>query len=532
MYRYDSKLHFVAPLLALLTTAGCVSGPDYVRPEVPTPDAWETELAGGAEAAEVAIVPWWHTLNDPVLEDLIARAVDNNLDLKIAEARVREARAARGIVAADGLPSLGLSGSYRVAQSPEQQRASGGSPVSVGASVGPNGLTRNLSYRGENATLTRTVSAAGATNGITVTPGGGMDAPDRTQDMFALGFDASWELDLFGRVQRAVEAADASIEAEEARLRNLHVSLAAEVALNYLDYRMAQGRLDIARRNIDAQRESLRLTRARFDAGLSSEFDAVRSEAQLASFESQVPLLETQRETSLHRIGVLLGDTPGSLAETLANSAPMPIAPEHVPVGLPSELLQRRPDIQTAERELAAATARIGVAMAEQFPKFTLTGGVGVQSLGLGTGMLDAANRVWSVGPGVSFPIFQGGRIRANIDVQNIRQEQALLGYEQTILLALEEVENGLVGFAREQERRKSLAEAVDANQRAVRLANARYNNGLEDFLSVLTAQAQVFESEDRLLQSESLVLMQLVALYKALGGGWEPGAMVVEQAE
>jgi len=522
MFSPYPKLRAAAPLLFVLAASGCVSGPDYARPETPMPGAWHTALEAGTEAVSPSATPWWQTLNDPALEDLIRRAEANNRDLKIAEARVREARAARGIVAAGLLPSVGVAASYRVEQSPDRSIDASGSPLSVGVNAGPGGLSRNISYRGRNATVSRSVSAAGPSTGVTLTPGGAPSEPDRTQDMFSLGFDAAWELDLFGGTARAVEAADASIEAEYERLRNLYVTLAAEVAVNYIDYRMAQARLDIAERNIEAQRDTLRITRARYEAGLNSEFDAVRADAQLAAFESQVPLLQTQRDTALHRLGVLAGEAPGALAETLAAPTQLPAAPASVPVGLPSELLQRRPDIRASERELAAATARIGIAVAEQFPKFTLTGGLGAQSVGLSSGMLDSVNQVWSIGPGVSWPIFDGGRIRANIDVQNIRQEQALYAYEQTILLALEEVENGLVSFAREQERSASLAEAVAANQRAVRLANERYTNGLEDFLSVLTAQAQVFDAEDRLLQSQSTVLLHLIGLYKALGGGWE----------
>lgn len=510
-----------APAIAGIILLGCVSGPDHATPETRMPEQWSSSLAGGVTVDSVSAVPWWNKLNDLVLAELIQRAEANNLELKIAEARIREARAARGIVAADRLPNAGVSASYQVAQQPDRSVNAGGSPLSLGVNAGPGGLSRSVSYRGRNATVTRSVSAGGATTGITVSPGGA-DAPDRTQDLFALGFDASWELDIFGGAARAIEAADASIKAEIERRRNLYVSLAAEVALSYIDFRMAQARRDIADRNIAAQRDTVRITRARYEAGLNSEFDAVRAVAQLAESESQVPMLEAMRDTAMHRLGVLVGEAPGALAEVLSQTMALPTPPTQVPAGLPSDLLQRRPDIRAAEEELAAATARIGIAIAEQFPKFTLTGGFGLQSVGIDGGMLDSANRVWNIGPGVSWPIFDGGRIRANIDLQNVRQEQALLWYEQTILLALEEVENGLVTFAHEQDRSASLAEAVAANQRAVRLASARYNNGLEDFLSVLTAQAQVFASEDQLLQSQARVLLNLVALYKALGGGWE----------
>jgi NodT family efflux transporter outer membrane factor (OMF) lipoprotein len=301
------------------------------------------------------------------------------------------------------------------------------------------------------------------------------------------------------------------------------VSLLSEVARNYIELRAAQRRLEIALSNIEAQAGTVDITKARFDAGLTSELDVVRAEAQLASTQSQVPFLETQVAASMHRLAVLLGQEPGALKEELGKPATMPGAPDTVPVGLPSDLLRRRPDIRQAERELAAATARIGVATAELFPKFYLTGAFGGMSDSLGN-VLSGANQIWSFGPSVDVPIFEGGRIRAGINVENARQEQAALAYEQSILFALEEVENGLVSFAQEQVRRESLKSSVKANQEAVRLANERYVRGLEGFLNVLQAQQQLYLSEDELVRSESFVLTDLIALYKALGGGWEVG--------
>ena len=519
-------LIFAACGALMVSATGCLLlGPDYEQPAVDMPATWHSELDGPLEAEPVTVAQWWNTLSDPVLTRLVERAEANNLDLKFAEARVREARAARGIIAADRLPSIGIAANYLVEQSPEVETDLQ-SPLSVSVSAGPGGIQRNTTFRGENFTVSRTTPVTrrneGSTTSVSLSPGADVSL-DRRQDLFSVGFDAAWELDVFGRVARAVEAADASIEAEFARLRNVFVTLSSEVALNYIDYRTAQARLDIARRNIEAQAELARLTRARYVAGLNSELDPLRAEAQLATFQSQVPTLETQRDFALHRLSVLVDMDPAELEDMLGEPAPLPTPPESVPVGLPSTLLQRRPDIHVAERELAAATARIGVAVADRFPRFTLTGSLGAQTIGLGSGFLDSANQVWSIGPGISVPIFEGGRIRANIEVQNARQEQALYLYEQTILLALEEVENALVSFTQEQARRASLAEALEANQRSVRLANERYTRGIEDFLSVLTAQAQSFESEDQLLQSQAISLLNLVALYKALGGGWEP---------
>jgi multidrug efflux system outer membrane protein len=506
-------------LASALALTGCMTGPDYARPEVIVPQAWSDQQVTGIQQGVDPVARWWTQLNDPQLNLLIEQAIANNVDVQIAETRVRQARAARGIAAAAMRPSVGASASYRVEESREVDFDQGGSPVSAGLGFGPGGLTRTFTYRGKNATVSRSVSAAGPNTSVTVTPGGG-GGQDRINDYFAVGFDAAWELDIFGGNRRAIEAADAEIEAAEERRRDILVVVLSEVALNYTELRAAQQRLAIAQRNIEAQRDTVRLTRARFEAGLNSELDTIRAESLLATTQSQVPLLEEEIQRDMHRLAVLLGSEPTALKAELDAVAPIPAAPTEIPVGLPSELLQRRPDIRAAERTLAAQTARIGVAVADLYPKFTLTGSL--SGLDSGFGFLDSANRTWSIGPGVSWPIFDAGRIRANIEVQNARQEEALRGYEQSILLALEDVENGLLGFAKEQQRRAALARAVEANARAVRLANERYLQGLEDFLTVLDAQQRQYQSEDQLVQSEGFVMLNLISLYKALGGGWE----------
>lgn len=517
--------HFFSILCSLLAFAlvGCKTGPDYAKPDVPVPGAWSTPLTGGTAAGAADVAQWWQYLDDPLLTSLVERAAERNLDLRYAEARLREARAARGIVASALLPQVGASASYTRLQNIEQDfsAAAGRSPVSGSLSLGPTGLSRNITIVGRNLSLSNTTSAAGTTNTLTASPGGSSGSVDRQADLFQAGLDASWELDVFGGNKRALEAADATIEAVNEQRRNVLVSLASEVALNYIELRGAQERLAILRRNIDAQQETVKLTQARFDSGLTSELDSVRAQALLESIRSQVPSLETAVSSSIHVLGVLLGQEPGALTEELSTPADMPAPPREIPVGIPSELLRRRPDIRASERELAAATARIGEAIADLFPKFSLTGGIGGQSGVLGS-LLDNSGQSWSIGPSIRWPIFQGGAIRANIEVQNARQEQAAIVYEQSILNALADVENSLVGFINEQQRRAALEQAVAANQRAVQLANERYVNGLETFLNVLQAQQQLYQSQDLLLQSESFVLGNVVSLYKALGGGWE----------
>jgi NodT family efflux transporter outer membrane factor (OMF) lipoprotein len=297
--------------------------------------------------------------------------------------------------------------------------------------------------------------------------------------------------------------------------------LLAEVARNYVEVRGFQRRLAIAQENLKAQQDTLELTRARFNAGLTSELDVTQAASQLATTQSQIPPLETTLKQGIHQLGVLLGQAPGVLLEELSTAAPIPTVPPEVPVGLPAELLRRRPDIRRAERQLAAATARIGVAEANLYPKLSLTGSLGLESLNLGD-LPKGASRFWAVGPTLSWPIFDAGRIRANIAVQDARTDQQFSTYQQTVLTALEEVENALVAYSREQVRRAQLVEAVEANQQAVALANDLYRNGLSTFLNVLDSERALFSSQSDLAQSKAIVSTDVVALYKALGGGWE----------
>jgi NodT family efflux transporter outer membrane factor (OMF) lipoprotein len=418
------------------------------------------------------IVQWWKTFNDPVLDSLITRAVESNLDLLIAEARIREARFQSGVVSSELWPSVETSASYS-----RSRRSQGISVIPPKAR-----LKRNL---------------------------------------YEAGFDASWEIDLFGGKRHAIEAARADIDAAVENRRDVLVTLLAEVARNYIEVRGFQRRLAIVRSNVGVQQETVEITRTRFKAGLSSELDAVQAEALLATTQSQIPTLESSMKQAIHRIGILLGQKPDALQAGLTKGSPIPSAPAMVPVGLPSDLLRRRPDVRRAERELAAATARIGVATANFFPKFSLTGDFGFQTEDLNIFSL-TRSRYWSFGPTIRWPIFQAGRIRANVKVQNARQEQVLVNYEKAVLTALEDVENALVIFAGEQVRYKNLTDAVNASRHAVELANELFSKGLANFLSVLDAERSLYTSEDSLIQSERTVSLNLVTLYKALGGGWE----------
>jgi NodT family efflux transporter outer membrane factor (OMF) lipoprotein len=288
-----------------------------------------------------------------------------------------------------------------------------------------------------------------------------------------------------------------------------------------MEVRGAQQRLAIARKNIKAQSESIELTRVRFTAGLTSELDVKQAEALLATTEATVPTLETILKQAIHRLGVLLGEQPGALLAELSRTEPIPATPPSVPVGLPSELLRRRPDVRRAEYQLAAATADIGVQTAELFPKFSLGSTAGLQSASA-SDWFTAGSRYWSAGPGVTWRIFDFGRIRAQIKAANARQEQALASYEQTVLTSFEDVENALVAYANEQKRFNSLNQSVLANRRALEIADELYTTGNGDFLNVLDSQRGLCNAEDQWVDSQRAVTENLVTLYKALGGGWE----------
>jgi len=470
-------IHWFVSLTLLVSLAGCTVGPNYNAPKTKVPSSF----AGQASAQTVAsdqFAKWWITLQDPQLNSLVERAVRGNLDLRLAQARVREARAQRGVVKADLYPTVNVSGSY--------QRSRSSANVNI-----PQGGSESQTTTGVEG------------------------------DLYQAGFDASWEIDVFGGVRREIEAANADLAAEIENRRDVLVTLLAEVARNYVELRASQRQVVIARANLQAQQETLDLTRIRFDAGLVSDLDVARAEAQVETTASQIPTLEASARQSIHLLSVLLGQEPNALTSELLQDTPIPQSPPEVPAGLPSDLLRRRPDVRRAERQLAAATARIGVATADLFPRFSLTGFLGLQSSKINN-LTNSGSRTWSILPGVSWPVLDFGRIRSNIAVQNAREEQSLVFYEQTILTSLQEVEDALVSFSQDQIQRQKLANAVDANRRAVDLANQLYKQGLTDFLSVLQVQRDLFASEDSLVQSDRNITSDFVALYKALGGGWE----------
>jgi outer membrane protein, multidrug efflux system len=413
------------------------------------------------------LAQWWEALGDQKLTALVNEALHANLSLQLAQARLRQARSQRGVVVGGPLPAVNGAASY------QRNR-----PAGAGALV-------------------------------------------HEQNLFQTGLDAAWELDAFGGIRRNVESADASIMAAQESIRDVQVSLAAEVALDYVLLRGYQQQIVIARNNLKSQQHTAGITRHRFGTGFVSGLDVANADALVATTESVIPVLEMAAQQSIYAMSVLLARPPADLLKDLSETGGLPVTPHEIPIGLPSELLRRRPDIRMAEAQLHAAMAQIGVATADLFPKFSLTGNIGWQNTA-GRDLFRDVSRSWSFGPSMSWAIFQGGSIVSNIQVQEALRDQAFITYKQTVLTALQDVENALTAMAKEQESRKSLTDAVAANRKAVNLSMHLYTQGQTDFLNVLNAQRSLFASEDALVQSNRNVATDLIALYKALGGGWE----------
>jgi outer membrane protein, multidrug efflux system len=449
--------------------SGCATvGPDYRAPQTQMPDAFANQAEEGVSAEEID-TSWWRGFNDDRLNQLVDLTLANNHDVRIATARIREARALRSETTFDRYPTV----------------------------------TAQTFYTRE-----RLSKAVAPTN-------------DRDVELYDAGFDASWELDFFGRVRRAIEASSAQVGAAEAGLQDVTVSLLAEVARNYFELRGAQNRLAVARQNAENQRQTLDLTNALLEGGRGTELDTSRAEAQLTSTLASIPPLETTVKRAIYRLGVLIGQQPTALDAELSQPRPLPTLPTLLALGRPEDLLRRRPDIRVTERNLATATANIGVVTADLFPRVTFTGSIGIQAgsfLGLGQGGSDR----FTVGPGIFWAAFDLGRVRARIRAADAQTEASLAQYEQRVLLALEETDGALIDFNRQQARRELLRASAQASEKATGLARLRYQSGVADFLTVLDAERTLLEAQDRLADSETLTATALVAVYKALGGGWE----------
>lgn len=465
----------LAAAVAAASLAGCAVGPDYESPTFSLPALW-----GGASYDETVVAPeppalasWWLRLDDPVLTALIDDAVAGNLDVATAKAKIREARASYRQAGGTLLPSLDAGGEVT---------------------------------RGENASG---VSSSGDV---------------RTGDpftQFQAGFDASWELDLFGGNRRAVEAARYGLDAAEEELRAALLTLIGDVASNYVDARGFQARVALARRTAASQRETADLTRVRYDAGASSAVDVANASGQASTTEAAVPTLEASYAAAVHRLGVLTGQPPGAVAARLERPRPIPVPDLPLPVGVPADVLTTRPDVRLAERRLAQATAEIGEAEAARYPEITLVGSIGTSGSKIGD-LGRTSSISWAFGPSLTVPIFNGGQLAAAVEVQEAQRDQTFIAYRQSILTALEDVENAIVSLAQERVRSRRLAASVASFREAADLSRTLYQNGASSFLDVLDAERSLYSAEDALIQSRIEITKSYVALNKALGGGWD----------
>jgi len=474
-----SRPPLAAAWLAIALFGGCTTvGPNYVEPQAATPAAWHridaaTHTSTASQPGDLA--QWWTALGDPVLSELVTRALTTNTDLRSAQARLREVRARRDLALANLAPTIGGSA---------------------------------------NASRNRSSEEAGS---------------GRTTELYRAGLDASWEADLFGGRRRGIEAAQADFEASAANLQATQVSLVAEVALNYIDTRANQARLEVARRNLDAQAEISQLTDWRAQAGLVSALEAEQARASLEQTRALIPALESLLAQAQDRIAVLLGTSTGALPTTLFQAAAIPSTPERVAAGIPADVLRQRPDVQAAERRLAAETARIGQTAATRYPDLTLSGSIGLEALTLGA-LGSTTALAHSIVAGVSGVLFDGGRIARQVEAQKAVRDQTEIAYEKAVLTALQEVESALAAVRQTRTRQRTLGSAVTAARNAALYATQRYRSGIVDFQAVLDTQRTVLSVEESLVTSRADATAAIVRLYKALGGGWTPAAIPQSQ--
>jgi NodT family efflux transporter outer membrane factor (OMF) lipoprotein len=488
-------------ILACLAMAGCTVGPNFERPQTPTPEVFNRTQTAQAPSKPVEgqfDSDWWTQFNDPVLNGLEKQLADANLDVAAASARLLQSRAERRVVGAAADPTLDAAASYN------RERGS------------ENGI---LSLLGVTPTQAQPQSASGsAPLGVAAMPG---SKGSPAYNLYQFGFDASWELDIWGRVRRSVEAATAMSDASYEDRNAVLLTARAELARDYIDLRNTQALLQIARQNLEIAQDALKLTQVRARDGVTTDLDVSNASAQVENIESLIPTLESHCETTINAIGVLLGEEPGALRQTLDAPRNVPELPAQVPVGFPSELVQRRPDIRKAEAQLHAATASIGMAKADFYPRISLNGSAGFQSLQL-SNLANWASGQFVVGPSITLPIFEGGRLKGTLQLREAQQQEAAIVYKQTVLQAWREVDDALVVYDGEQRRRDRLTEAVSMNERALSIAQQRYKAGALDYLDVLNVQRQLLEAQSSLEQSKAAAATNLITLCKALGGGWE----------
>jgi len=462
-------LALVAGLIGLAIVNGCAVGPDFKSPQAKTPAAWSDATNSASAETRLTtnwtgLAQWWTNFQDPKLVELVNEALRTNLDIQSAQAHLRQAFASRGIAEGGLWPSLTASGA---------------------AAYGQSATFSEKSYRA--------------------------------------GLNGVWDLDVFGGTRRSVEAATASLLAAQEDMRNVRVTVASAVALAYIDLRSAQSQIQTAKENLDTEQRTAEVTRQKLRAGFVSALDVANAEAQAASTAAGIPTLETIAQQDIYSLSVLLGRLPTDLVDDLSKPGATLMMPPEVPAGLPSELLRRRPDIRMAEANLHSAAAQIGVAEAAFFPQFSLTGSVNFQNQNDVLGRLfNTGNRVWSIGPQINWPIFQGGSVASNVRMQKALRDASYIAYQQTVLNACKDVENQLVALAKEWDHRKLLADETKNYRQALKLSQQLYQQGTLEFVNVLDAERSVYQAETALGISRTDILVDLVNLYRALGGGWE----------
>ncbi|WP_269540625.1 efflux transporter outer membrane subunit [Cerasicoccus fimbriatus] len=466
---------WLGALAAVAFLGGCTVGEDYKEPQIETPDAWHNAIMQEApDEPSAPIQAWWEIFNDPVLNELIEQARESNLTAEAALVSVREARARLAFTGAQNLPEVGA-----------RARAS----------------STKLS---DNGALSQ------------VAPPGGF----KSQGMMVFGLDAAWEIDVFGRIRREVEAESARYEASVESYRDVLVSLYAEVALAYIEIRSSQAHIAKATQNIDAQTKSLDLTEERFRDGLTSALDIEQAKSNLYATQAAIPMFRIRMNQAYNRLTVLCGKDIDELQTMIGDTGVMPQPAMNLSVGVPADLLRQRPDVRRAEREIAAATAMIGAATAELYPRFALKGSIGLESRSASS-LFDSSSVVWTAAAPIHWNIFTAGRTLDNIEIKKEETEKAILNYRNTVLEAMEEVENALVSINEYRTRFSLLNNATSATDMAVELVTTQYENGLTDFNNVLDMQRALYEQQTRLVSSQTDSMNSIVALYKALGGGW-----------
>ena len=474
--RHKSRVQSVAFVLSLFSISACTVGPDFQKPQARQITEWSKPTKPAASEAVTSDMNehWWEVFNDPKLSALTQRALTDNLDLKLASSRLQQSRAARQVITANRYPNTAATGSYG------RNRNSG------------EGLSDPSGHNGDSAF-----------------------------NLWDAGFSASWELDFWGRVRRETEAADATLEVAENDRRGVLLSVLAETAQDYIQLRGVQSTRAVTEQNLDVARHSLKLSQLRLADGVATDLDVAEAAAQVAAIESRLPALEQRQSQLINALSLLMGEPPQALHAELSTDAPVPQTPRQVAIGLPSQLAERRPDIRQAEAQLHAATANIGVAKGDFYPRITLSGNLGSQAMQL-SDFGSWGSRSFGIGPQFSLPLFDGGRLRGVLNLREAQQQEAAIAYQQTVLRAWHEIDDQLTAYNASQLRRDSLAEAVRQNQIALRTAQQQYTEGVVDFVNVLTVQGALLATQEQFVESSTGVSLAMVGLYKALGGGWE----------